>query len=192
MYTYFVCVEKSGPALAMRPVIYYFVRMRVGRNLSAMAQTLLLLPLLLVVEVQCQTYPNVSFMGQTLADHSYVDISQVGRDGSGSDTVQCHTDLYTCCAGAQGIHRGDWYFPNGDRLPFPSDSNPLPIFESRQAQRIDLRRSSGTGPTGIYWCDIETDAVHGNGMRETIYVGLYTSNGGKTILQKHTISFIAQ
>ena len=29
--------------------------------------------------VQCQTYPYVSFMGQTLANHSYVDLRTVGR-----------------------------------------------------------------------------------------------------------------
>ena len=154
--------------------------------LGTMARTLLLLPLLLVVEVQCQTAPYVSFMGQTLADHSYVNISQVGRDSSGSDNVQCRTDLDTCCHRDQGPHRGDWYFPDGDRLPFPDASNP-PIYESRTAQRIDLRRSSGTGPTGIYHCDIETVAVNDNDMRETVYVGLYTSDGGKI-----TISFIDQ
>ena len=129
-------------------------------------------------------------MGQTLADHSYVDISQVGSSGSGSDSIQCHTDLNTCCSGAQGPHRGDW-FPPGEitRLPFSSVSNPPPIFESRQDQRVDLRRNSGTESTGIYHCDIPTNAVNGNDMRETVYVGLYTSDGGKI---KQTISFIAQ
>ena len=115
-------------------------------------------------------------MGQTLADHSYVDISLVGNDGSGSDSVQCHTDSEFCCRSSQGPHRGDWYFPNRTRLPFPGSSD---FFESRQAQRVDLRCNSGTEPTGIYHCDIPTDAVHDNGMRETVYVGLYTSDGGK-------------
>ena len=140
----------------------------------------MLLPLLLVVEVQCQTFPFVSFMEQTLADHSYVDISQVGTE---SDTVQCRTDLSTCCSSNQGIHRGDWYFPNGTRLPLPGGVNP--IIESRQAQRVELRRTSSTvmRPTGIYRCDIATVAVHDNGMRETVYVGLYTSDGGKYSLQ---------
>ena len=141
---------------------------------------LILLPLLLVVEVQCQTFPYVSFMAQTLANHSYVDISQVGNDVSGSDSVQCHTDLNTCCSGSQGPHRGDWYFPNGDRVPFPDDSD---IVESRQAERVDLRRNSGTEPTGIYRCDIPTDALNDNGMRETVYGGLYTSDGGKFSVQ---------
>ena len=128
-------------------------------------------------------------MGQTLADHSYVDISLVGSDKNGSDSVHCHTDLDTCCSGEQGVHRGDWYFPDGDRLPFPRAKNPPPIFESRQDQRIDLRHINGTELiNGIYRCDIETDAVHDNDTRETLYVGLYTSDEG----QKNTISCIAQ
>ena len=135
-----------------------------------------LLLLSFLVEVQCQqTFPYVSFMDQTLASHSYVDISQVGSEGSGSDSVQCHTDLETCCIGAQGPHRGDWYFPSGDRLPFSGADN---IYETRGSQRIDLRRGTANEPTGIYRCDIETVAVHNDGTRETVYVGLYTSDGG--------------
>ena len=140
----------------------------------------IVITLLPLVEVQCQTAPYVSFMGQTLADHSYVDISQVGT--SDSDSVQCHTDLSTCCSPSQGSHRGDWYFPNGERLPFPGGDG---VVESRQAQRVDLRHTTGViEPNGIYHCDIETTAgVNGNGMRESVYVGLYPSNGGKFSVQ---------
>ena len=142
----------------------------------------MLLVLLTLAEVYCQrTFPYVSFMGQTLANHSYVDISQVGNNNSRSDNVQCHTDLSACCSTEQGFHRGDWYFPNGDRLPFPHGSS---IIESRQAQRIDLRCNRGLGPTGIYRCDIETEAVHGVEEREMVYVGLYTSDGGKWLCTK--------
>ena len=119
-------------------------------------------------------------MGQTLADHSYVDISQVGNDvNGGSDTVQCHTDLDSCCRAEQGSHRGDWYFPNGERLPFPGGS---PIIEFRTAQRVDLRRTnpSAMGPTGIYRCEIPTD--DSPDIREIIHLGLYTSDGGKVIM----------
>ena len=53
-------------------------------------RSLLLLFLLSLVEVHCQqTFPYVSFMGQTLVNHSYVDLSTVGH----SNSVQCHTDL---------------------------------------------------------------------------------------------------
>ena len=48
-----------------------------------------------LVEVHSQTFPYVSFMGQTLANHSYVDLSLVGLSKNGGDSVQCHTDLTT-------------------------------------------------------------------------------------------------
>ena len=52
---------------------------------------LLLLGLLCWSLVNSQSFPYVSFCGQTLANHSYVDLSLVGyvASGSDSDTVQC-------------------------------------------------------------------------------------------------------
>ena len=147
-----------------------------------MAVFVLLLSLFWSV-VCSQTFPYVSFLGQTLANHSYMDLSLVGEDGSGSDSVQCHTDLITCCGGSQGIHRGDWYFPGStSRLPFSNEVGD--IFEQRGAQRVDLRRSnSATSPVGIYCCGIPTEALHDDDyypvrLGATVYVGLYTSSGG--------------
>ena len=138
-----------------------------------MALVSLLLLSLYLAEIHCQTFPYVSFMGQTLANHSYVDLSLVG---TGSNSVQCHTDLGTCCSGAQGTHRGDWYFPDGNRLPFPGNS---PIVEARQDRRVELRRTTdATGPTGIYHCTVETAATQSTDMTEIVYVGLYTSEEG--------------
>ena len=143
--------------------------------------SLLLLPWLLMAEVYCQQIiPYVSFIGQTLANHSYVDISQVG---TGDETVQCHTDLDTCCNMAQGPHRGDWYFPDGDRLPFPF-GGACNIFEARLAQRVDIRRvNNAMGPIGIYCCDISILTAHAtnNSVRASVYVGLYTSTGGEIL-----------
>ena len=126
--------------------------------------------------VHSQTFPYVSFMGQTLANHSYVDLTLARGDYDGSDSVVCHTDLSLCCSGSQGHHHGDWYFPNGARLPFSGDTN-----EGRGAQRVDLRQTSATVPTGIYHCDIPTEAVHRDtdtSVRDTVYVGLYAGSGG--------------
>ena len=68
---------------------------------------LLLLGLLCWPLVNSQSFPYVSFRGQTLANHSYVNLSEVGDDYyTGSDSVQCDTDLSTCCSGAQGRHHG--------------------------------------------------------------------------------------
>ena len=132
---------------------------------------------LVVTVVNSQTFPYVCFMGQTLANHSYVNLSQVGRDGS--DSVQCITDLFTCCSGADGHHRGDWYFPDGTRLPFSGGGY---IYEHRGTERVDLhRRTSANSPVGIYRCDIPTIAVHDGeniAVRDTVYVGLYSTDGG--------------
>ena len=142
-------------------------------------RSLPLLFLLSLVEVHCQqTFPYVSFMGQTLVNHSYVDLSTVGY--SSNDSVQCHTDLAYCCSGSQGYHRGDWYFPNGTRLPFSGN-----MYDGRGAQRVDLHRTTATGPTGIYRCDIPTNAVHDNtdiSVRDTVYVGLYIIGEGIAML----------
>ena len=66
------------------------------------------LPFLLwsLVEVHSQTAPYLTFMGETLPNHSYVDLSLVGVFGSG-DEVVCHTDLSTCCHPGAGPDRGD-------------------------------------------------------------------------------------
>ena len=132
-----------------------------------------------VVDVCSQTVPYISFMGTNLPNHSYIDFTQVGE---GSDSVQCHTDLTTCCSGAQGPDRGDWYFPNESRLPFAHNISTNGVFESRQAQRVDLRvRGSPTLLDGIYRCDIETNTTS-NDNRKTVYVGLYQSNRGQYML----------
>ena len=103
----------------------------------------------------------------------------MGDADSGSDSVQCHTDLNTCCSNTEGSHHGDWYFSNGDRLPFAGGGD---IFETRGTQRVDMgHRNSATSPVGIYHCDIPTNAVHDyddTSVRATVYVGLHTASGG--------------
>ena len=151
-----------------------------------MSPLLLLLNLLcFLTEAYSQTVPYVSFMGQTLANHAFVDLSLVGSDFDFSDSVQCHTDLSTCCSGAQGPHRGDWFFPDGTRLPFSGSGN---IFEIRSSQSVYLQRINGeTSPSGIYRCDIPTVAistVDDISVRETIYLGAYAS-GGNIAKYKH-------
>ena len=145
---------------------------------------LLLYLLRSLVEVQSQTeYPYITFLGNTLPNHSYVDLSQVGNDrsGSDSDTVQCHTDLDTCCRMEQGPHRGDWFAPGSDtRLPWPSEGSD--IYEDRQVQVVHLRRrNNANGPSGIYRCVVATNSVHDDSdpsVGEIVYVGLYGSGQG--------------
>ena len=130
-----------------------------------------------VGEVYSQTFPRLSFYGHTLANHFYVNLSLVGRPELGGEGVQCITDLATCCSSTDGFHRGDWYFPDGTRLPFSGS-----IYEHRGHQRVYLgRRNNPTSPVGIYRCDIQTNALHDDNdrsVRDTVYVGLYTGSGG--------------
>ena len=139
--------------------------------------------ILIFVCVHCllaQTFPYVSFNGQTLANHSYVNLSLVGNDANGSNSVQCHTDLSTCCSGAQGPHRGDWYFPDGTQLPFSGAGNIN--YELRLAQSVNVGVGNKNTLTSgiIYRCDIPTVAVHDDtdiSIRDTVYVGLYLNGG---------------
>ena len=130
-------------------------------------------------DVNSQTFPYVSFMGQILANHSYVDLSLVGRPDhpEGGPSVECHTYLASCCRGVDGVHRGDWYFPNRVRLPF---SQRIGIFEAREFQRVDLRRNyEGLLSSGIYRCDIAVNNDNDTSVRDiSVYVGLYANGGG--------------
>ena len=135
-----------------------------------------------LVEVQSQPVaPYVSFMGENLPNHSYVDLTLVGTDNSdpGDNIVRCHTDLSTCCDSSRGDHRGHWYFPDGSRLE--SSSLGGDIYKTRGNMRVNLRRrNNAMSPSGIYCCDIATVAVHDDddlSVRETVYVGLYASGG---------------
>ena len=134
-----------------------------------------------LVEVHSQTVPYVSFMGDTLPNHAYVNLTLVGDPilNSNAHSVQCHTDLNTCCGSDQGRHRGDWYFPDGTRLQFSDGGGD--IYESRGAQRVDIRRNNNANsPSGIYRCDIPTNDVYDendNSVRERVYIGLYATGG---------------
>ena len=120
--------------------------------------------------------PYVSFNNMNLPNHSYVDLSLVGDAEDGSDSVQCHTDLTSCCgSGLDSASRPDWYFPDGTEMRFEFDGGD--IYQRRGAQRNYLRRRNNVlSPSGIYRCDIPTD--DGDLVRETVYVGIYSSGGG--------------
>ena len=129
--------------------------------------------MLSVVEVHTQTIFYISFKGQALANHSYVNLSHVGH--SESYSVQCLTDLGRCCTEAQGFHRGNWNFPIGHSLPFSGE-----IYQTRGNKRVDLYRNNGTSPTGMYYCHIPTTAVHDfddRRIKDKIYIGLYATGG---------------
>ena len=136
------------------------------------------LPLVLLsalIVVHTKTFPYVTFLGQSIPNHGYVNLSNVGSDRNNS--VQCNTDLSTCCSGAEGSERGDWYFPDETRVAFSEIGNT--VYEGRGAQQVLLHYSGNVGRSGIYRCDIETKKsnVTNEVGHETVYVGLYINGG---------------
>ena len=136
---------------------------------------LLALCLLCSLEVYSQTFPRLTFgTNNPIPNHGYVDLGLM--ESSFMNSVQCRTDLSTCCTSQQGDHRGQWYFPDGQFVQNDAD-----IYEFDKPMRVDLRRrNSATSPTGIYRCEIPTNAAHDDtntSVRASVYVGLYTSEG---------------
>ena len=127
------------------------------------------------VDVHSYTVPYITFMGETLPNNSFLDVSLVLNDGSAG--VQCHTDLTTCCSRHQGNDSGDWYAPDSvTKLPFLQSNSLNAAFERRESQRVTLYRSYRSSivfQSGIYRCDI---AVNGS-KRGTVYAGLYDTGG---------------
>ena len=119
--------------------------------------------------------PYITFRGPLL-NHSYIDFDQVGAEEEAS--VQCHTDLPTCCTGSQGPDRGDWYSPDGTKLNFLA---PGPgVYEFRRPQRVELRRRQGSVVSGLYRCEVGTrTSTRRDGSRRRVYVGLYADGGGE-------------
>ena len=154
-----------------------------------MKLALLLFLLWSLVEVHSQTAPApyLTFMGESLPDHSYVDLSALGDIDNEDDHVVCHTDLTSCCGGDGFPDRGFWYFPNGAVLPGAGNGSGAatnPIVLMRDIQLVSLVRGTGSGdvPSGLYRCIIETIADEGspspgNGIGETLYVGVYSTGG---------------
>ena len=147
-------------------------------------KTASLLPLSLLwslLKVHPQTAPYVSFRGEILLNHSYVDLSLVGDPEtsiSSGDAVQCHTDIQECCSPAEGgIRNGWWYLPDGMNVPFSSDDT-ADIHIQRVAQRVELRRrDDALSPSGIYRCEIMVNGDDNIRERERVYVGIYGSGG---------------
>ena len=159
------------------------------------AVSVLLFLLWSLVEVHSQTAPYLTFMGGTLPNHSYVDLSALGELADEADHVVCHTDLTSCCGGNGIDDRGYWYFPNGTVLPGAGSAggsgaatNPIVLMRDIQVARLIRGTGPGDIPSGIYRCIIETiaDSHLGfpnygpspdNGIGETLYVGVYITGG---------------
>ena len=90
------------------------------------------------------------------------------------DALMCSTNLTACCrppyTGEKGSSNGNWYFPNGSRIP--SSGNLNTTFHRTRGHMVVLLNRKRGGEDGIYCCEIP-DSVN---VTQTIYIGVYTTN----------------
>ena len=125
------------------------------------------------------TVPYITFNGEQLPNHSYVDIELLGNAPDGSNVLQCHTDLSTCCDPNSDIHAGQWVLPNGET----AGVSPADYGVREGEQRIDLtfEGTSATVIEGMFRCDIPTQSVN-DVARASVYVGLYQRESQSKLL----------
>ena len=91
----------------------------------------------------------------------------------GGDALFCITNLIACCQppynGVMGPALGNWFFPNGSRVP--NSGSQSPFFTSRSEMAVHLQRKRG-GVEGIYRCEIP-DTMN---VTQNIYIGVYSAS----------------
>ena len=163
-------------------VAYHLQMALVNVFCSVVYLLLLLLFLTKAEEDQCRyelsNIPYITFNGQQLPDHAYIDIALLGDLPANS--LQCHTDLSSCCGASGTGHSGEWFLPNGLEVGTAISAG-YSVIEN--PQRLDLiyrgdsDNDDGTNPliSGIYRCALPTTAENdiGNTARASVHVGLY-------------------
>ena len=96
--------------------------------------------------------------------------------GEGDDTLLCITNRTACCHNRYTEMRGalgNWFFPNGSRVPSASGMN-LDIYRTRGQMVVSMHRRRG-GVEGIYHCEIADTFGF---IIQTLYIGVYSANTG--------------
>ena len=96
--------------------------------------------------------------------------------GEGRNALFCITNQTACCrtpyTGINGSALGNWFFPNGTRVP--GSGRWWDIHRTRGQMVVRLHRRRG-GEEGIYHCEIP-DAMK---VIQTIYIGVYSASTGE-------------
>ena len=96
-----------------------------------------------------------------------MNLEDIGEYGG---ALLCNTNLTACCRPPYTEPAiGNWYFPNGTRLP--STGNHWGFHRNRGEMVVCMHRRRG-GVSGIYRCEIP-DSVD---VTQTIYIGVYAAN----------------
>ena len=116
--------------------------------------------------------------GTVIPNHGLVLLEDIGEFDA---ALLCTTDLVACCRRPYtGPALGDWSFPNGTGVPnFIINAQGLmwDFYRNRGQSVVRMNRRRG-GVNGIYRCVIPDQ----NGVSQSLYVGVYTRNTGKSSL----------
>ena len=117
-----------------------------------------------------------SLNGTTYQNNSIVTLEDIGE---GSDALFCMTDVTDCCQPHLGRALGNWFFPNGTRVP--SSGNQWDFHRTRGQSVVRLQRRRG-GADGIYHCVIPVPQSDAEDVNQTIFIGVYTASTGESSL----------
>ena len=131
-----------------------------------------------LISVNIQTFPGAGDVWFSLRNTTYQNNSIVTLEdiGIGGDALLCVTNLTACCLppyiGENGSAMGNWFFPNGSRVPSADAQWDFHRTRGQMVVRLNHRRG---GEEGIYHCEIP-DSVN---VKQTIYIGVYSAGTGE-------------
>ena len=117
-----------------------------------------------------------SLNGTTYQNNSIVILEDIGE---GDDALLCMTDVTDCCRPLPDKALGNWFFPNGTRVP--SSGHQWDFHRTRGQSVIRLQRRRG-GADGIYRCVIPVPQSDAEDVNQTIFIGVYTASTGESSL----------
>ena len=139
------------------------------------------------------SFPAAVLRGTPYQNNSNVTLEDIGE---GDDALLCITNQTACCvppyAGGNGSVFGNWFFPNGTRVPSDivneTSGEEWNFYRDRGQMVVRMNRRRG-GEEGIYRCEIPISM----NVTQTIYIGVYSiSTGEWLILYCSTDMYVAE
>ena len=114
-----------------------------------------------------------SLRNTTYKNNSIVTLEDIGE---GENALLCKTNQTACCrppyTGGMGIAIGNWFFPNGTRVP---SSGAQWDFHRTRGKMVVLLHHRRGGVEGIYRCETP-DAMN---VMQATYIGVYSASTGE-------------
>ena len=140
---------------------------------------------LLVSGIHSQNFPYIRYRGITLRNNSFINIGNLGTN----DSIECVTDLNTCCYKNESVARRAWFLPNRTMLSRRrvQEIGAYKLVGKKQTLSLkltDLTARDNPDLSGVYECSIDTTSR----PWESVYVGLYYEPGTSKIYREHKLS----